>query len=211
MSESAMIAMAGVSVQFASIRALADFSLEVAAGELVALTGPNGAGKSTALRVIIGQIRPQTGKATIAGRQASDAKKSFGYMPDKDNHFDEFTARRNLQFFGALYGASGSRADECLRIVRLEESADRAVGAFSLGMRRRLLLARALLHQPRALILDEPMANLDENGVAVVADVLQRARAVGTAVLLTAHRRDQISLCDREIRLVDGRIDQNSR
>jgi ABC-type multidrug transport system ATPase subunit len=136
---------------------------------------------------------------------------SFGYMPDQDNHFDEFTARRNLQFFAALYGASCSRADECLRIVRLEDSAARAVCEFSLGMRRRLLLARALLHQPRALILDEPIANLDESGVTVVADVLQRARSDGTAVLLTAHRREQIALCDREVRLVDGRIEQNSR
>src|SRR5437763_5130206 len=100
-----LIRLDDVTVQFGSLLALDHVTFSVRSGEIVALTGPNGAGKSTALRVASGQISPTSGKSMIAGRPAATAKAIVGILPDKDNHFEEFTARRNLAFFAALYGA----------------------------------------------------------------------------------------------------------
>jgi ABC-type multidrug transport system ATPase subunit len=199
-----------VSVKFGSLVALDRVTLSVRAGEIVALIGPNGAGKSTALRVATGQLTPTSGRIGIAGHTPSAARSQFGAVPDKDNHFEEFTARRNLQFFSNLYEVSRARVDESLQTVELASAADRPVREFSLGMRRRLLLARAFLHQPKVLLLDEPLANLDEPGVDIVTAMLQQARSTGAAILLTSHRVDQLRFSDRVIFIVSGRIVSDS-
>jgi ABC-2 type transport system ATP-binding protein len=201
-----MIRLDDVTVRFGSLAALDHFSLTVIAGEIVALIGPNGAGKSTALRVATGQIAPTSGSATIGGVAPNCARSQFGVVPDKDNHFDEFTARRNLQFFAALYNVPSERVDESLRLLDLQAASDRPVREFSLGMRRRLLLARAFLHRPKVLLLDEPLANLDEPGLAAVTGILQQARANGAAVLLTSHQANQIPFLDRFVVIERGRI-----
>ena len=102
-------------------------------------------------------------------------KPLFGYVPDRENHFEEFTGRRNLQFFAGLYRVPERRIDECLDLVELSDAANVPVRAYSLGMRRKLLLARALLHQPQLLYLDEPTANLDIHSAAIVRRILRRA------------------------------------
>src|SRR5439155_19321328 len=140
-----LIRLDDVTVKFGSLVALDHVTIAVRSGEIVALVGPNGAGKSTALRVATGQIAPTMGGVTIAGVPPTSAKSQFGSVRDKDNHFEEFTARRNLEFYAALYDAPRERVDELLHVVDLLASADRAVREFSLGMRRRLLLARAFL------------------------------------------------------------------
>jgi ABC-2 type transport system ATP-binding protein len=195
-----------VSVTFGSLVALDHVSLTVRAGEVVALIGPNGAGKSTALRVATGQVSPLSGRIEIAGLPPSAARSHFGSVPDKDNHFEEFTARRNLAFFAAMYGRPPSRIEESIRSVRLEAAADRPVREFSLGMRRRLLLARAFLHQPRVLLLDEPLANLDDPGLEIAIGLLNHSRAAGAAVLLASHRLDQVRFCDRVAIIEKGKI-----
>jgi ABC-2 type transport system ATP-binding protein len=196
----------GVSVRFRSLLALDDVNLTVRAGEIVALIGPNGAGKSTALRVASGQVRPTIGRVSIDGLEPAAARSIIGFVPDKDNHFEEFTARRNLLFFAALYNVPHARIGESLRVVNLESAADRPVREFSLGMRRRLLLARALFHDPKVLLLDEPLANLDEPGVQFVTALLQRARRAGAATLLTSHRTDQVRFSDRIVLLDRGQV-----
>lgn len=196
----------GVSVRFGSVLAIDRIDITVRGGEIVALIGPNGAGKSTALRVSCGQIHPTSGRALIDGREPAQARSFVGVVPDKDNHFDEFTARRNLEFFAGLYDVPALRIGETLKLVNLEAAADRPVREFSLGMRRRLLLARALLHNPRVLLLDEPLANLDEPGIGLVTSMLRRARSAGSATLLTAHRADQVKFADRILMLVSGQI-----
>jgi ABC-type multidrug transport system ATPase subunit len=201
-----LIRLDDVTVQFGSLVALDHVSICVRAGEIVALTGPNGAGKSTALRVATGQLAPTSGHVEIAGLAPDAAKSQFGTVPDKDNHFEEFTARRNLAFFAALHDVPRLRIDELLRLVELQVAANRPVREFSLGMRRRLLLARAFLHRPQVLLLDEPMANLDQPGVTVVSSLLRQARTAGAAVLLTTHQREQADFCDREIHLDRGRL-----
>src|SRR5207248_11758485 len=114
------------------------------------------------------------------------------------NHFEEFTGRRNLQLFAGLYQVPPRRVEECLARVELTDAADVKVRGYSLGMRRKLLLARALLHQPRLLYLDEPTANLDLHSAALVRQILRELVADGCTVLLTTHNMEEVeAVCDR--------------
>ena len=189
-------------VQYGRFVAVDSLELEIRKGELFGLLGPNGAGKSTTIRVLIGQRRPTSGAVRILGRDIvrewADIKPLFGYVPDRENHFEEFTGRRNLEFFADLYGVPRLRVRDCLRLVELEDSGDTPVGAYSLGMRRKLLLARALLHEPRVLYLDEPTANLDIHSAEVVHRILRERVAAGATVVLTTHDMDEVEkICDR--------------
>src|SRR5205823_3340296 len=134
-------------------------------------------------------------------------KPLFGYVPDRENYFEEFTGRRNLQFFAGLYGVAADRIDDCLALVELTDAADLPVRGYSLGMRRKLLLARALLHRPRLLYLDEPTANLDIHSGAVVRRILRRVVSAGGTVLLTTHNMHEVEeICDRVAILCRGRL-----
>jgi ABC-type multidrug transport system ATPase subunit len=198
-------------VRYGSFVAVDGLDLELRRGELFGLLGPNGAGKSSTLRVLIGQRRPSAGRVTVAGldvvRDWARVKPLFGYVPDRENHFDEFTGRRNLQLFAGLYRVPAGRIDECLKLVELDEAADLPVRAYSLGMRRKLLLARALLHRPSLLYLDEPSANLDIHSAAVVRRILRGLVAEGVTVLLTTHNMQEVEeVCDRVAILCHGRL-----
>src|SRR6185295_18423796 len=164
-------------VRYGSFVAVDRLNLELQPGELFGLLGPNGAGKSSTLRVLIGQRRPTSGRVTIFGqdivREWSAIKPRFGYVPDRENNFEEFSGRRNLAIFAGLYDVPERRIDECLEMVELDEAADLPVRGYSLGMRRKLLLARALLHKPRLLYLDEPTANLDIHSGKLVREILR--------------------------------------
>src|SRR5438046_683469 len=120
-----------LTVCYGSFIAVDGLKLEIRKGELFGLLGPNGAGKSTTLKVLIGQRRPASGRVRVFGhdvvREWSAIKPKFGYVPDRENHFDEFTGRRNLQIFAGLYGVPAARVDECLKLVELDDAGDRAV------------------------------------------------------------------------------------
>ena len=200
-----------LTVRYGAFVAVDRLSLELRPGELFGLLGPNGAGKSSSLRVLIGQRRPSGGRVTVAGldlvRDWQRIKTLFGYVPDRENHFEEFSGRRNLQIFAGLYGVPARRVEECLELVELSEAAHLPVRAYSLGMRRKLLLARALLHRPRLLYLDEPSANLDIHSTAVVHGILRTLTAEGVTVLLTTHNMREVEeVCDRVAILCRGRL-----
>jgi ABC-type multidrug transport system ATPase subunit len=200
-----------LSVRYGSFVAVDGLDLQLRRGEIVGLLGPNGAGKSSTLRVLTGQHRPDGGRVSVCGLDIvadwQAVKPLFGYVPDRDNHFEEFTGRRNLQFFAALYKCDDRRVRECLDLVDLAEAAGLPVRAYSQGMRRKLLLARALLHRPRLLYLDEPTANLDAHSTAVVHRILRGLAAEGGTVLLTTHNQPEVEqLCDRVAVLCRGRL-----
>lgn len=197
-----MIRICGLRVLYGSFVAVDGLDLEIRRGELFGLLGPNGAGKSTTIRVLIGQRRPTAGRVTVAGhdvvREWARIKPLFGYVPDRENHFEEFTGRRNLEFFGELYGVPRLRVNAVLKMVELEEAADLPVRGYSLGMRKKLLLARALLHEPPVLYLDEPTANLDIHSAEVVHRILRERVRKGATVVLTTHDMDEVErICDR--------------
>jgi ABC-type multidrug transport system ATPase subunit len=197
-----MIRIAGLRVLYGTFAAVDGLDLDIRRGELFGLLGPNGAGKSTTIRVLIGQRRPGGGSVTVAGldvvRDWAAIKPQFGYVPDRENHFEEFTGRRNLEFFGELYRVPRLRAAEVLKMVELDEAADLPVRGYSLGMRKKLLLARALLHEPQILYLDEPTANLDIHSAEVVHRILRDRVKAGATVILTTHDMDEVEkICDR--------------
>jgi ABC-2 type transport system ATP-binding protein len=198
----AMIRLSGLRVLYGKFAAVDGLDLEIRRGELFGLLGPNGAGKSTTIRVLIGQRLPNAGQVTVAGfdvvREWAKIKPKFGYVPDRENHFEEFTGRRNLEFFGQLYGVPKLRADYVLKMVELDEAADLPVRGYSLGMRKKLLLARALLHEPPILYLDEPTANLDIHSTEVVHRILRERVKHGATVVMTTHDMDEVEqICDR--------------
>jgi ABC-type multidrug transport system ATPase subunit len=200
-----------LTVRYGNFTAVAGLNLELRRGELLGLLGPNGAGKSSTLRVLIGQRRPSGGQVTVAGydvvRDWQTIKPLFGYIPDRENHFEEFSGRRNLQIFAGLYGVDRRRIEECLELVELREAAALPVRAYSLGMRRKLLMARGLLHRPRLLYLDEPTANLDIHSAAVVHRILRALTADGVSVLMTTHNMPEVEkVCDHVAILCRGRL-----
>jgi ABC-2 type transport system ATP-binding protein len=210
-STQAVIRLGELTIRYGTFTAVDRFSLEIYAGELFGLLGPNGAGKSSTIRVLIGQRRPSSGKVEVAGhdvvRQWSAIKRLFGYVPDRENHFEEFTGRRNLQFFAGLYNVPKDRVEECLALVELTDAGELPVRGYSLGMRRKLLLARAMLHRPRVLYLDEPTANLDIHSAAVVRRILREWVAAGNTVLLTTHNMQEVEeICDRVAILCRGKL-----
>ncbi len=206
-----MIRLSGLRVQYGSFVAVDAMSLDIRKGELFGLLGPNGAGKSTTMRVLIGQRKPNGGSATVAGhdvvREWAAIKPLFGYVPDRENHFEEFTGRRNLEFFADLYAVPRLRVKECLKLVELDEAGDLPVRGYSLGMRRKLLLARALLHRPKVLYLDEPTANLDIHSAEVVHRILRDIVTDGGTVVLTTHDMEEVEkICDRVGIMCKGKL-----
>ena len=206
-----MIRICGLVVQYGAYRAVDGLDLDLFRGELFGLLGPNGAGKSTTVRVLIGQRRADGGKVTVGGfdvaRQWHRVKPLFGYVPDRDNHFDEFTGRRNLQIFADLYAAPRERIDYCLRLVELQDAANLPVKNYSLGMKKKLLLARSLLHDPPVMYLDEPTANLDAHSCAIVHRILRERIKAGHTVLLTTHNMNEVeAICDRVGILARGKL-----
>lgn len=211
MNHSVPLRIEKLTVRYGHFTAVDGLDLECQAGELLGLLGPNGAGKSTTIRVLIGQLAPTSGRVTVGGmdvvRDWGAVKSIFGYVPDRENHFEEFTGRRNLQFFAGLYGVDDGRVEECLALVELTEAGHLPVKAFSLGMRRKLLLARALLHRPRLLYLDEPTANLDVHSAEVVHRILRGLKAEGVTVVLTTHNMKEVEeVCDRVAILCRGKL-----
>lgn len=200
-----------LTVRYGSFTAVDSLSLSVRAGELFGFLGPNGAGKSTTIRVLIGTQKPTTGRVEVAGytlpRDFSRVKPLFGYVPDAENHVEEFTGRENLVLFAKLYGVPLQEVDQALGRLELSEAADLPVRTYSRGMRKKLLIAREILHRPSILYLDEPTANLDRHSTDVVRKLLRELAAEGTTVFLTTHDMEEVEqICDRVAILCRGKL-----
>jgi ABC-2 type transport system ATP-binding protein len=192
---------------YGDLVAVDDISFAVAPGKILGFLGPNGAGKTTTIKVLTGQLRPTRGRAWVAGCDVVDErqqlKRQIGVVFDSQNLYERSSARENLAFYARLYGTPRSRIDAVLQQVGLRRRARDKVGTFSNGMKQRLLIARALLHEPRVLFLDEPTRGLDPHVAreirALVADLAQQ----GTTVFLTTHYMEEADqLCDR-VAIVD--------
>ncbi|HUR00559.1 MAG TPA: ABC transporter ATP-binding protein [Gemmatimonadaceae bacterium] len=199
--------------QFGRIRALDGLSLDVKAGTVVGVVGPNGAGKTTLIDVICGLVRPTSGSARVLGQDVatnpSALRARIGVLPQETALYDEVTARQNLQFAAALYDVRNSEAriDEVLQLVGLATRSGDAVRGFSGGMQRRLAIARALLHNPELLILDEPTVGVDVEARHQIWTHIRSLNAGGRTVILTTNYLDEAeALCDRVVILKSGTI-----
>jgi ABC-2 type transport system ATP-binding protein len=204
-----------VTVRYGARVAVDRVSLDVCRGEIVGLLGPNGSGKSSTLAVAAGVLDPGSGSVAVEGRPRAADPAAFaagvGLVPQEPAVYDELTAFDNLVFFGELYGLTGSdlrrRAVRSLSRMKLTDRAHHRVSTFSGGLKQRLNLAAALLHDPPVLLLDEPTAALDPAGRDALFADLVRFRDDGHAVLLTTHHIDEAeSGCDRVGVLENGKL-----
>lgn len=186
-------------------------SFEVAPGEIFGLLGPSGAGKSTTQKILIGLLKEYKGSASVLGTEVSgwrgDDYQRIGVAFEAPTHFLKLTALENLRYFGRLYGGTARDPRALLAELDLAESADKAVSQFSKGMKTRLGVARALLHDPELIFLDEPTVGLDPVNGRRIRELIRRERDAGKTIFLTTH--DMVvadELCDRVALIVDGTI-----
>ncbi|MBM4008103.1 MAG: ABC transporter ATP-binding protein [Planctomycetes bacterium] len=207
-----MLTLREVSKSYGRVRAVDGVSLRVAAGEVVGLLGPNGAGKSTTVALVTGLMRPDSGSVTVgAAGDPSNAsvRRAIGFAPQELALYDMLTATETVTMFARLYGAFRSRRQvlEALDMVGLATRADERVGGYSGGMKRRLNLAVALIHEPPLLVLDEPTAGVDPQSRAHVRGIIRSRAASGCAVLLTTHDMEEAEKLSDRIALMDhGKI-----
>lgn len=200
---------------FGDVRAVDGVNLEIPKGSFYGIAGPNGAGKSTTLRMLTGMLRPDAGVAKVGEIQVwpnpLQAKAMLGFVPDNPVLFDRLTAPEMLQYAGMLRGMPPEviveRSAELLRVLDLDDSRDRLIADFSLGMVKRIGLGVAMLHSPRVLVLDEPFGALDPVNAQVIEDLLQRYRSGGGTVVFASHVMDVVQrLCDRVVVIDQGKV-----
>jgi ABC-type multidrug transport system ATPase subunit len=175
---------------FGRFAALRGVTADFVPGKLYVLLGENGAGKSTLLRIIAGLLSPSRGTITVLGSTNIRAVATrFGYMGHAPLLYDEMSAMENLEYFGALYGISEpERCREAIRTVGLDPALERRVGQYSQGMRQRISLARAIVHQPELLFLDEPFSNVDLRSARQMTQLLAGMRDRGTTIFVVTHQ-----------------------
>ena len=204
-----------VSKRFGPVLAVDRLSLDIYRGEVFGLLGPNGAGKTTTVRMICGLLRPSSGRITVLGyempREALKARKHIGILPQESDIYDMLTGRENLEYFGRLYGLEGEklarRVEEVLKLVGLAHRADDRAGEYSGGMKRRLMVARAIIHDPELVILDEPTMGLDVFAVRRIRRLIRQLAEGGRTVILTANDlEDAERTCDRVAIIDKGRL-----
>lgn len=215
MTASPMIQMERVEKRYQSFQALQPLDLTVHTGEVFGFLGPNGAGKTTTIRMLSGVLTPSAGRIFIDGvdlvADPVESRRRVGYIPDRPYLYDKLTARETLQFVGGIYGMEAGeireRGDSLLAEHGLLERADELVEAYSHGMKQRLVLSAALLHQPRLLIVDEPMVGLDPHGARRIKDRFREVANAGRTVFLSTHSLDTAQeVCDRVGILFKGRL-----
>lgn len=196
MANEAMIQAEGLRKVYGQVVALEDLSLAVPRGEILALVGHNGAGKTTALRLLVGLLRPTAGRVAIAGhdvqREALAVKRIIAFLPDQPFLYEQLTVAETIGFIGGIYALPEARlratAEELLALFELRPVLGRRVGQLSYGMRSRLALVTALLHEPQALLMDEPFFGLDPQSLRVIKGFLTERARRGMTVLLSTHQ-----------------------
>ena len=213
-----MLSITHLQKRFGDRVAVDDVSFEVRAGETLGLLGPNGAGKTTTLSIMSGLARPDKGSVSFQGQavhqDANHLKRRVGLVPQELALYDELSAWANLELFGGLYGLSGRqlahRAEEALMLVGLENRRHDRVKGFSGGMKRRLNIAGALLHDPELILLDEPTVGVDPQSRNAIFENLEELKRRGKTLLYTTHYMEEAErLCDRIVIIDHGRVIAN--
>jgi ABC-2 type transport system ATP-binding protein len=197
--------------KFDSLTAVDGISFQVHTGEIFGFLGPNGAGKTTTIKVLTGQLQPTSGSATIMGldvvEDREDLAGQLGVVFEYQNLYPRLSATDNLRFCARLYGAPRSRVEEALAIVGLSDRAKERINRYSNGMKQRLLIARAILHQPKVLFLDEPTRGLDPGVARQIRSLISDLSEQGITIFLTTHYMEEADrLCSRVAILDEGKI-----
>jgi ABC-2 type transport system ATP-binding protein len=188
-----VIAVRSLTKLYGTFTAVRDLSFDVAPGEVLGLVGPNGAGKTTTLRCLAGIIPPSSGSVSVAGhdiqREPIEAKRALAFIPDEPHLFEYLSVEEHLRFIGRLYGVAdvNARIPVLLEELELSDKQTALPGELSRGMRQKLAIACGLLHNPQALILDEPLTGLDPGGMRRMRETITARAAAGAAVILSSH------------------------
>ncbi len=207
----AAIQLSGVRKTYGTKVAVADLSLDIAPGELFAFLGPNGAGKTTTIKMIVGLLRPKAGKVHVCGHPMGDnglaAKTQLAYVPDQPFLYDKLTGREFLYFVAEMYGISSGERERRLGelVPRLDcaEFLDRMTETYSHGMKQKVVLAAALLHAPRVLVIDEPMVGLDPRTIRAVKELFVELTDGGGTVFMSTHTLDIAEAVADRIGIID--------
>ena len=210
-----MIKVDGIHKSFGKVHAVRGVSFEAPDGKITGLLGPNGAGKSTTMRVLYTVLRPDEGVATIDGvdvvRDSLGARQRIGALPHSAGLYPHLTARENIAYFAKLCRMDKAeiddRVDEIVRLLEIEEFADRRTKGFSHGQRTKVALARALVHDPRNVILDEPTSGLDVMATRSLRELILKLKDEGRCVLFSSHIMQEVAaLCDDICIIAHGKV-----
>jgi len=210
-----MIAIDNLHKRFGEVRAVDGVSFTAPDGQVTALLGPNGAGKTTTLRMLYTLMRPDEGRILVDGIDAvidpQRARLALGVLPDQSGLYPRLTAREHIAYFGELQGISGGelsrRTEQLLKLLDMSEIADRRVAGFSHGERTKTALARAIVHNPKNVLLDEPTNGLDVMSTRAVRDIIRRLKGEGHTVLFSSHVMQEVSaLSDTIVVIARGKI-----
>jgi ABC-2 type transport system ATP-binding protein len=210
-----MIRLTGVHKRYGAREAVHDLSLHVRKGELFGFLGPNGAGKTTTIKMIAGLLQPTSGSIVLAGhnlqRDPVRAKAALGFIPDRPFLYEKLSASEFLRFVAGIYGFDGNglsgRIDELLDLVELTHVRSELVESFSHGMKQRLVMAAAFVHEPQVLVVDEPMVGLDPKGARLIKRVFREYCEQGHTIFVSTHTLEVAQeLCDRIGIIVNGQL-----
>jgi len=210
-----MIEVRNLHKRFGPVTAVEDVSFSAADGVVTGLLGPNGAGKTTTLRMLYTLVRPDRGSARIDGLDVAEkpleVRRAIGVLPDARGLYPRLTAREHARYAGELHGLSGSlldkRVDELIELLDMKDIANRRAEGFSQGERMKVALARALVHGPRNVLLDEPTNGLDVMSTRAVRTLIRRLREQGHCVVFSSHVMQEVgALCDRIVVVARGRV-----
>jgi sodium transport system ATP-binding protein len=210
-----MIEVTNLHKRFGAVTAVEDVSFRAEDGVVTGLLGPNGAGKTTTLRMLYTLIRPDRGSVKVDGLEVAEhpvkVRRSLGVLPDARGLYPRLTAREHIHYAGELHGLSGAtldkRIDELVELLEMKEIAHRRTEGFSQGERMKVALARALVHGPRNVLLDEPTNGLDVMSTRAVRTLIRRLREQGHCVVFSSHVMQEVgALCDRIVVVARGRV-----
>ncbi len=210
-----MIVVENVKKSFGKVQAVRDVSFRAGDGQITGLLGPNGAGKTTTLRIIYTLLRPDVGSAAVDGfdtrTQAQEVLRRIGALPDAHGLYPRLTARENIRYFGQLHGMQGAslerRIDELNALLDMGEFIQRRTDGFSNGQRVKVAIARAIVHDPQNVLLDEPTNGLDVMSTRAMREMIRQLREAGKCVVFSSHIMQEVSaLCDQVVVVAGGKV-----
>ncbi len=210
-----MISVTGLHKSFGEVKAVDGISFDAQDGRITGLLGPNGAGKSTTLRVLYTVLKPDSGSATIDGvdvvTQDLEARRRIGTLPHSAGLYPHLTARENIAYYAALYDMPPERVEvrieQVIAQLDISDFADRRTKGFSQGQRTKVALARALVHEPQNVILDEPSNGLDVMATRSLRDSIRELKAAGKCILFSSHVMQEVAhLCDEIVIIAEGKV-----
>lgn len=204
-----LLSIQGLCKNYGHFQALKDLDVDLQEGTCMGLLGSNGAGKSTTIRIITGQLRPTSGQVRVMGLDPSLEPKKIhpfiGYISDSQTLYEELDVKANIEIFARLYGKTSDRVSAIIARVGLAEKSSEKVKKLSKGLRQRVLIARALVHEPPFIILDEPTTGLDPHSAESIYGILEELKSQGATILLTTHLMNDVDrLCDEVIFINKG-------